>query len=1147
MQLLHLVSFTKQPTAKVALEPALARAWAPRRGRRPPKAARQHDGSHHGGSGGGGEAEAGAGAEAGHCLATFSAGSSHSAATLQGTPQPSQTARSPAGGAAAGAPSPAPAAVSPRQQGPAGGAEAEALEAFWATTPELSQRLVLVPPPRLPPGSETVYGTDVYGAPVGRLTYVAVRVSAVAALLEWDERVAWEALRLLQRLAAAGLRRVGGGYMSSPQPGHLYAAFTCAAAAVRWAEGLRLELLAAPWSQELLSHELCEPVEVVEESGEDDEEVEETEEDGALPDDSPMRRRSSRMQSAPTSTRGRTRTASGLHRGATAHNLFSSLLHLHSHHNHQHNHQHNGHNGHTHTSHQLAAGSLLDMFHHYAVQSPQHPAVHHHQLPHGAAAGGLAAWISSRLDRHAVHAPPGGGGSPSPGTSTLGSPLNHRPHHANHHFFNRQPPIAGGSPPSTPFAPAAAAAMWAAATTAEAEAAGAAAAAEHAGGTAAIGTSTSASAAPGLVHSPSTGSFPHMPSRLGLMHRSTAGGISPHPNRLASAASAPYGNVSTPYGNVSGSAAELAVVSVPSASAEVAAMEAEAGGGSATLLRLGDMGPPLAGGEAAPPSMPPLMPALTFADSGGVAAVAAAALAAAEAAGEAEAGGDAAGAEGAALLAIGTQPSLVLQVELLSGILAGLASGRIVADGGSDSTASWRQGRRAVSACGSDGDGAEGCHHRPAVAAATERRGTQEAAAAAAQEAAAVAVQFAAPGGAVLLSVAIAEAQARAAAYYIPHLYRDRYLASLSTATAASSGAAPPPAAGAARQGRSQTAVVAAVVCSVGGGALVAAALVLLLLGRRGRWLRRGLDRRLRLRRCSQSWLSVSHDGKVKAPGVGPGTALVVTDIQSSTRLWESLPADVMSEAVHLHHACIRRLVVDHQGYESATEDHTHAVGYSGKAVRRALRLAGVAVSGQVLCDAVTCQEALAAQHAESTAAAAAAAAAAAGAAAAAQVNFLVSADRDGESLLGSGSCVPPGAVAAAAQGEGGKSELAAGGTGGGGGSGGSSDTVMSFAPLYGAADRRKKWRDVVFACSLIRPLRSGSDQPPQAHTMPPAGTPPPHLHGQHPAPAPRLPSSHALFPPAGRQPGPLATDAASPAAAAAVKREEWAATSPPP
>ena len=42
--------------------------------------------------------------------------------------------------------------------------------------------------------------------------------------------------------------------------------------------------------------------------------------------------------------------------------------------------------------------------------------------------------------------------------------------------------------------------------------------------------------------------------------------------------------------------------------------------------------------------------------------------------------------------------------------------------------------------------------------------------------------------------------------------------------------------------------------------------------------------------------------------------------LQSSTTLWEQLSADVMNQSIKLHHATIRRVLLAHNGYESATE-----------------------------------------------------------------------------------------------------------------------------------------------------------------------------------------------------------------------------------
>ncbi|KAG2453169.1 hypothetical protein HYH02_002493 [Chlamydomonas schloesseri] len=56
------------------------------------------------------------------------------------------------------------------------------------------------------------------------------------------------------------------------------------------------------------------------------------------------------------------------------------------------------------------------------------------------------------------------------------------------------------------------------------------------------------------------------------------------------------------------------------------------------------------------------------------------------------------------------------------------------------------------------------------------------------------------------------------------------------------------------------------------------------------------------------------------APGAGPDTTLLVTDIESSTVLWESLEAATMDAAIKLHHRIIRQLLLQHGGYESVTE-----------------------------------------------------------------------------------------------------------------------------------------------------------------------------------------------------------------------------------
>ncbi|KAG2501549.1 hypothetical protein HYH03_000056 [Edaphochlamys debaryana] len=68
--------------------------------------------------------------------------------------------------------------------------------------------------------------------------------------------------------------------------------------------------------------------------------------------------------------------------------------------------------------------------------------------------------------------------------------------------------------------------------------------------------------------------------------------------------------------------------------------------------------------------------------------------------------------------------------------------------------------------------------------------------------------------------------------------------------------------------------------------------------------------------------------GKVVAPGPFEDTTLLVTDIQDSTALWETLPSAVMDRAIKEHHSCLRRLLLKHNGYESATEGDSFLLAF---------------------------------------------------------------------------------------------------------------------------------------------------------------------------------------------------------------------------
>ncbi|GFR52862.1 hypothetical protein Agub_g15489 [Astrephomene gubernaculifera] len=68
--------------------------------------------------------------------------------------------------------------------------------------------------------------------------------------------------------------------------------------------------------------------------------------------------------------------------------------------------------------------------------------------------------------------------------------------------------------------------------------------------------------------------------------------------------------------------------------------------------------------------------------------------------------------------------------------------------------------------------------------------------------------------------------------------------------------------------------------------------------------------------------------GRITAPGAGLATTICITDIEGSTRLWETLPGDVMSQAIQLHNQCIRHCATANNGYESAWEGDSVILGF---------------------------------------------------------------------------------------------------------------------------------------------------------------------------------------------------------------------------
>ncbi|KAJ9529285.1 hypothetical protein QJQ45_007967 [Haematococcus lacustris] len=60
--------------------------------------------------------------------------------------------------------------------------------------------------------------------------------------------------------------------------------------------------------------------------------------------------------------------------------------------------------------------------------------------------------------------------------------------------------------------------------------------------------------------------------------------------------------------------------------------------------------------------------------------------------------------------------------------------------------------------------------------------------------------------------------------------------------------------------------------------------------------------------------------GHVLPPAAGDKATLVITDVQGSSKLWETMPAGVMEVSMKLHDELVRRLALDSSGYEWATE-----------------------------------------------------------------------------------------------------------------------------------------------------------------------------------------------------------------------------------
>ncbi|KAG1654212.1 hypothetical protein FOA52_010589 [Chlamydomonas sp. UWO 241] len=124
----------------------------------------------------------------------------------------------------------------------------------------------------------------------------------------------------------------------------------------------------------------------------------------------------------------------------------------------------------------------------------------------------------------------------------------------------------------------------------------------------------------------------------------------------------------------------------------------------------------------------------------------------------------------------------------------------------------------------------------------------------------------------------------------------------------------PPPSSGAGGDGGLGTTIVIIISVTVSVAVIVVGFAIAWFARRKGS---------LRFRRRSGS-----SRGPLKAPGAGPGTCLLVTDIENSTHLWETLPEKSMDCALRLHSGCLRELMLEHRGYESATEGDSFIVAF---------------------------------------------------------------------------------------------------------------------------------------------------------------------------------------------------------------------------
>ena len=96
-------------------------------------------------------------------------------------------------------------------------------------------------------------------APVGTASIVFMKATGVAMLSAWDAAITKAALQLYHSTVTELVPQYSGYIVEMAEELSLLA-FQRPEAAIAWALAARERLLAADWPQELLEHELCEPI-----------------------------------------------------------------------------------------------------------------------------------------------------------------------------------------------------------------------------------------------------------------------------------------------------------------------------------------------------------------------------------------------------------------------------------------------------------------------------------------------------------------------------------------------------------------------------------------------------------------------------------------------------------------------------------------------------------------------------------------------------------------------------------------------------------------------------------------------------------------------------------------------------------------------